>query len=277
MPSPPIHVANGIEAGGGAPLVLIAGPDVIESEAHCLKMARALGEIAHARRVPLIFKASFDKANRTSVGSFRGPGLTEGLRVLARVKAETGLPVTTDFHEPAQAERVAEVADLLQVPAFLCRQTDMLLSAGRTRRAVNVKKGQFLGPHDTAHIVLKVRSTGNDSVMVTERGSSFGYNNLVVDFRSIPRMRGQGVPVCFDATHSVQLPSAQGATSGGEREFIAYLARAAVAVGVDALFLEVHDAPDRAPCDGPNQFPLDDLAPLLEGLWAIDSLTRSRS
>jgi len=277
MPSPPIRVAEGIEAGGGAPMILLAGPDVIESEAHCLKMARALGEIAHARRVPLIFKASFDKANRTSVSSFRGPGLLEGLRVLARVKAETGLSVTTDFHEPAQAEPVARVADLLQVPAFLCRQTDMLVAAGRTQRAVNIKKGQFLGPHDTAHIVEKVRSTGNGAVMLTERGSSFGYNNLVVDFRSIPRMRALGVPVCFDATHSAQLPGARGATSGGERECIAYLARAAVAVGVDALFFEVHDAPDRAPCDGPNQFPLGEFAELLEALWAIDTVTRSRS
>lgn len=274
MSSPRIRIAEGVEVGGGAPLLLVAGPDVIESEAHALKMARALAEIARARGVSLVFKSSFDKANRTSASAFRGPGIEEGLRVLARVKADTGLPVTTDFHEPAQAEPVARVVDLLQVPAFLCRQTDMLLAAGRTRRPVNVKKGQFLAPWDAAHAIEKVRSTGNAAVMLTERGTSFGYNNLVVDFRSLPAMRGLGVPVCFDATHSVQLPGAAGGASGGERRYSPVLARAAVAAGVDAIFFEVHDDPDRAPCDGPSMIPLGDFPSLLDSLLAIDRAAR---
>jgi 2-dehydro-3-deoxyphosphooctonate aldolase (KDO 8-P synthase) len=275
MLSRTIRIAEGVLAGGGSPLVLIAGPDVIESEAHALRLAEALAELTRSRGIPLIYKASFDKANRTSVASFRGPGLEEGLRVLSRVKEITGLPVTTDFHEPSQAASVAEVADLLQIPAFLCRQTDMLLAAGRTGRAVNVKKGQFLAPADARHIVEKVASTGNDAVMLTERGSFFGYHNLVVDFRSLPRMRALGAPVCFDATHSVQLPSGSGAASGGEREFIAHLARAAVAVGVDALFFEVHDDPARAPCDGPNQIPLGEFGGLLDSLIALDTASRA--
>lgn len=274
MRSRAIPVAESISVGGDAPLLLIAGPDVVESEAHAVRIARALAAIAKERGVPYVFKASFDKANRTSVDSFRGPGLKEGLRVLAAVKAATGVAVTTDFHTPDQAERVAEVADLLQVPAFLCRQTDMLVAAGRTGRAVNVKKGQFLAPHDARHIVDKVRSTGNDAVMLTERGASFGYNNLVVDFRSLGRMRDLGVPVCFDATHSVQLPGGLGGASGGERRFVADLARAAVAVGVDALFFEVHDDPDNAPCDGPNQLRLEDFPRILDGLLALDSTAR---
>jgi 2-dehydro-3-deoxyphosphooctonate aldolase (KDO 8-P synthase) len=275
MLSRTIRIAEGVLAGGGSPLVLIAGPDVIEGEAHALRLAEALAELTRSRGIPLIYKASFDKANRTSVASFRGPGLEEGLRVLSRVKEITGLPVTTDFHEPSQAASVAEVADLLQIPAFLCRQTDMLLAAGRTGRAVNVKKGQFLAPADARHIVEKVASTGNDAVMLTERGSFFGYHNLVVDFRSLPRMRALGAPVCFDATHSVQLPCGSGAASGGEREFIAHLARAAVAVGVDALFFEVHDDPARAPCDGPNQIPLGEFGRLLDSLIALDAASRA--
>jgi 2-dehydro-3-deoxyphosphooctonate aldolase (KDO 8-P synthase) len=273
--SSPIRIADGIEAGGNAPLLIIAGPDVVESESHALRMARALAEIARPRGVPLVFKASVDKANRTSVESFRGPGFEEGLGVLARVKNETGLPVTTDFHVPAQAGPAGKVVDLLQIPAFLCRQTDMLLAAARTGRAVNVKKGQFIAPWDTKPIVDKVRSVRDGAVMLTERGATFGYNNLVVDFRSLPRMRGLGVPVCFDATHSVQLPGGRGDVSGGEREFIGHLARAAVAVGVDALFFEVHDAPDRAPCDGPIQYPLDEFAALLDALLALDGVARS--
>lgn len=274
MPSSRIRVADGVEAGGGAPLLLIAGPDVLESETHALAMARALREIARERGVPLVFKASFDKANRTSADSFRGPGLEEGLRIFERIKADTGLPLTTDFHTPDQASPLSHVVDLLQVPAFLSRQTDMLLAAGRTGRAVNVKKGQFLAPWDAAHAVEKVRSTGNGAVMLTERGTTFGYNNLVVDFRGIPRMRALGVPVCFDATHSVQLPGGQGAASGGERQFIAMLARAAVSVGVDAVFFEVHDDPANAPCDGPNQIPLADFPALLDLLLALDAVTR---
>lgn len=247
---------------------------MIESEEHALSMARSLAEIARERSVPLVFKASFDKANRTSVESPRGPGLEEGLRILSRVKAETGLPVTTDFHLPAQAEPLGRVVDLLQVPAFLCRQTDMLTAAGRTGRAVNVKKGQFLAPWDARHVVDKVRSTGNRKVMLTERGTSFGYNNLVVDFRSLARLCSFGTPVCFDATHSVQLPGGQGASSGGEREYVAVLARAAVAVGVDAVFCEVHDDPDRALCDGPNQLRLDAFSRLVESLLRLDRCAR---
>ena len=276
MPSSRIRIADGVEAGGGAPLLFIAGPDVIESEEHALSMARALREIAGARDLPLIFKSSFDKANRTSVESPRGPGLDEGLRILSRVQRETGLPVTTDFHTPEQAGRLRETVDLLQVPAFLCRQTDMLLAAGRSGRAVNVKKGQFLAPQDVRHVVDKVLSTGNRAVMLTERGTTFGYNNLVVDFRSLVRMRGLGVPVCFDATHSVQLPGGLGGASGGEREFVAHLARAAVAVGVDALFFEVHDNPDQALCDGPNQIPLPDFPALVDTLLALDEVARRR-
>ena len=276
MRSQPIKIAEGLEVGGGAPLLLIAGPDVIESESHALSMARALKEIAAERQVPFVFKCSFDKANRTSVDSPRGPGLEDGLRILAAVKSATGVALTTDFHTPDQAQAVAAVVDLLQVPAFLCRQTDLLVAAGRTGRPVNVKKGQFLAPQDTRHIVDKIRSTGNHAVMLTERGATFGYNNLVVDFRSLPRMAAHGVPVCFDATHSVQLPGAGGGKSGGEREFIATLARAAVGVGVDALFFEVHDAPERALCDGPNQYYLDRFPDLLDVLLAIDGCTRSR-
>jgi len=274
MPSRRIRVADGVEAGGGAPLLLIAGPDVIESEDHALAMAAALAGVARDRGVALVFKASFDKANRTSIRSYRGPGLETGLRVLERVRSETGLPVTTDFHTPEQAARLAPVVDLLQVPAFLCRQTDMLVAAGETGRPVNVKKGQFLAPQDAEHIVEKIRSTGNEAIMLTERGSTFGYNNLVVDFRSLERMRDLGVPVCFDATHSVQLPGGLGAASGGERRFIPRLARAAVAAGVDAVFFEVHDDPDRALCDGPNQLPLDGFPELVEALMAIDALLR---
>jgi 2-dehydro-3-deoxyphosphooctonate aldolase (KDO 8-P synthase) len=274
MSSPRIHIASGVGAGAGAPLLLIAGPDSIESEAHALRMAQALKGIAMVRGLTLVFKSSFDKANRTSSVSFRGPGLEEGLKILASVKKETGLPVTTDFHTPDQAERVAAVVDLLQVPAMLSRQTDMLVAAAKTGRAVNIKKGQFLAPWDIGRAVAKVRDAGNENVMVTERGVTFGYNNLVVDFRALPRMRAIPVPVCFDATHSVQLPGGQGHASGGEREFIAPLARAAVAVGIDALFFEVHDDPDSALCDGPSQIPLDAFPALLDGILAIDRAAR---
>jgi 2-dehydro-3-deoxyphosphooctonate aldolase (KDO 8-P synthase) len=274
MPSPQIRIASGVVAGGGAPLLLIAGPDSIESEAHALRMAQALKGIAGARDLTLVFKSSFDKANRTSSSSFRGPGLEEGMRILARVKKETGLPVTTDFHTPEQAERIAGVVDLLQVPAMLSRQTDMLVAAAKTGRAVNIKKGQFLAPWDVGRAVAKVREAGNDNVMITERGVTFGYNTLVVDFRALPRMRAIPVPVCFDATHSIQIPGGQGHASGGEREFIAPLARAAVAVGVDALFFEVHDDPARALCDGPSQIPLEAFPALLDGILAIDRAAR---
>jgi 2-dehydro-3-deoxyphosphooctonate aldolase (KDO 8-P synthase) len=273
MPSPRIRIADGVEAGGGAPLLLIAGPDSIESEAHALEMALALARIAKDRGVPLVYKSSFDKANRTSASSFRGPGMEEGLSILAKVKKETGLPVTTDFHTPEQAARLAPVIDLLQVPAMLSRQTDMLAAAAATGRPVNVKKGQFLAPWDMAPAIAKAQGKGG--VMVTERGATFGYNNLVVDFRGIPRMRALGVPVCFDATHSVQLPGGQGNASGGERAFIAPLARAAVAVGVDALFFEVHDDPANALCDGPSQLPLSAFPAILDGILALDRAARA--
>ncbi|HEX4823701.1 MAG TPA: 3-deoxy-8-phosphooctulonate synthase [Candidatus Polarisedimenticolaceae bacterium] len=274
MPSPRIRIADGVTAGGDGTFLLIAGPDSIESEDHALRMATALGEIARARGLALVYKSSFDKANRTSASSFRGVGLAEGLRILDRVKRETGLPVTTDFHTPEQAAEVARVVDLLQVPAMLSRQTDMLVAAARTGRAVNIKKGQFLAPWDALHAVSKVREAGNANVMITERGATFGYNNLVVDFRALPRLRSEGVPVCFDATHSVQLPGGQGAASGGERGFAAPLARAAVAVGVDALFFEVHDDPEHALCDGPSQIPLASFPAILDGLVALDGAAR---
>ena len=269
------RIAEGVAVGDDAPLVLIAGPDVIESDDHALRMAEALATIARARNVPFVFKSSFDKANRSAGTSFRGPGLEDGLRVLQRVKDAVGVAVTTDFHTPSQAATVAEVADLLQVPAFLCRQTDMLLAAGRTGRAVNVKRGQFVAPHDAGNIVEKIRSTGNEDILLTERGATFGYNNLVVDYRGIPRMRALGVPVCFDATHSVQLPGGMGERSGGEREFVVHLARAAAAVGVDAMFFEVHDDPDHAPCDGPNMLPLESFSRVLDSVLAIDAARRS--
>jgi len=256
--------------GGSRPLVLIAGPCVIESEEHVHRMARAIGAIAG----PFVFKASFDKANRTSVTGYRGPGLGEGLRILAGVKRE-GYWILTDIHEPAQAEPVAEVADILQIPAFLCRQTDLLLAAGRTGRIVNIKKGQFVAPHDIARAAEKVASTGNSKVLLTERGSSFGYNNLVVDMRSLKIMRDLGWPVVFDATHSVQLPSGGGAASSGQPQFIEPLARAAVAVGIAGLFVEVHDAPERALSDGANALRLDLLPELWRRLCAMDDLVKS--
>ncbi|HLY16756.1 MAG TPA: 3-deoxy-8-phosphooctulonate synthase [Bryobacteraceae bacterium] len=256
--------------GKGQPLVLIAGPCVIESEEHVQRMARAIGEIAG----PFVFKASFDKANRTSLGGYRGPGLKEGLRILAGVR-RTGVAVLTDIHEPAQAGPAAEVADILQIPAFLCRQTDLLLEAGRTGRIVNIKKGQFVAPGDIARAAEKVASTGNVQVLLTERGSSFGYNNLVVDMRGLKIMRDLGWPVVFDATHSVQLPSGGGAASGGQPQFIEPLARAAVAVGIDGLFVEVHDAPDQALSDGANALRLDLLAELLRRLRSLDAVVKS--
>jgi 2-dehydro-3-deoxyphosphooctonate aldolase (KDO 8-P synthase) len=264
----PVEITSGLAIGAG-PLVFICGPCVIESLDHCLMLAAALREALGA---PFIFKASFDKANRTSVHSFRGPGLREGLRILAEVKHRTGLPVLTDIHTPDQAAPAAEVADILQIPAFLCRQTDLLVEAGRTGRAVNIKKGQFVAPLDMRHAVEKVLSTGNPRVFLTERGSCFGYNNLVVDMRAIPQMRSLGVPVVFDATHSVQLPSAAGAASGGAPEFIEPLASAAVAAGADGVFFEVHEAPERALSDGPNALRLDRVARLAARLLRLHAV-----
>jgi len=251
----------------GGTLVLIAGPCVIESEEHVHFIAhgirRAVGDF--------VFKASFDKANRTSVGAYRGPGLEEGLRILAGVKAE-GFSILTDIHEPSQADLAAEVADILQIPAFLCRQTDLLIAAGRTGRIVNIKKGQFVAPHDIHRAAEKVASTGNSQVVVTERGSSFGYNNLVVDMRGLKIMRDAGWPVVFDATHSVQLPGGAGSASGGQPQFIETLARAAVAAGVDGVFVEVHDRPEEALSDGPNALRLNLLADFWQRLQAIHGL-----
>jgi 2-dehydro-3-deoxyphosphooctonate aldolase (KDO 8-P synthase) len=256
----------------GNPLVLIAGPCVIESEEHVHRMARGIRDAVG----PFVFKASFDKANRTSGDAYRGPGLREGLRILAGVKAE-GYPILTDIHEPAQAEAAAELADILQIPAFLCRQTDLLLAAGRTGRIVNIKKGQFVAPHDIHRAAEKVASTGNSQVVLTERGSSFGYNNLVVDMRGLKIMRDAGWPVVFDATHSVQLPGGAGSASGGQPQFIEPLSRAAVAAGVDGIFVEVHDNPEKALSDGANALRLSLLAEYWQRLQALNTLVRSDS
>lgn len=255
--------------GGGNPLVLIAGPCVIEDESHLLRVGEELLSICGEARVPLVLKASFDKANRSSHMSYRGPGLTEGLRILARVKEKLGLPILSDVHETAQVPAAGEVLDVLQIPAFLCRQTDLLLAAGRTGKPVNVKKGQFLSPEDMQNVVEKIRSTGNGQILLTERGSTFGYHNLVVDMRGLSIMHNLRVPVIFDATHSVQLPGGGGTVSSGQREFVAPLTRAAVAAGCDGLFLEVHPEPDRAPSDGPNMLPLNALPSLLAEVTAI--------
>ena len=261
--------AGELKLGGGNGLFLIAGPCVIESEEHTRAMAEQIAVIAAHVEIPFIFKVSFDKANRTSVHSYRGPGMEEGLRILRAVKESLGVPILTDVHLPEQCVPVAEVADVIQIPAFLCRQTDLLVAAGKTGRAVNVKKGQFVAPADMKHAVEKVESTGNKNILLTERGSSFGYNNLVVDMRSIPIMRGFGCPVVFDATHSLQLPGGEGDHSGGQPEFIEPLASAAVAAGCDGVFLEVHDNPAEALSDATNQLPLDQLQPLLKRLKAF--------
>jgi 2-dehydro-3-deoxyphosphooctonate aldolase (KDO 8-P synthase) len=260
----PVTVGTAV-CGPGHPLLWVLGPCVIESHDLTLRIADALAGLADKLRLPLVFKASFDKANRTSGKSFRGPGLHEGLRTLDAVKRRTGLPVTTDLHEAHQAAPVAEVCDLLQVPAFLARQTDLVQAAGRTGKAVNVKKGQFMAPWDMKHVVGKMAEVGNRSLLLTERGSTFGYNTLVVDFRSIPWMQELGCPVIFDATHSVQMPGGQGDRSGGDRRMVPHLARAAVAAGCDGLFLETHPRPDEALSDGPNMVPLDQLPDLVRG------------
>ena len=263
---------------GGPSLFLIAGPCVIESEAHALKMAEAIGAVARKLRVPYVFKASYDKANRTSLQSFRGPGLEEGLRILEKVKKETGVPVLTDVHEAEDMPAVAEAVDVVQIPAFLCRQTDMLVAAGKHAKAINIKKGQFVSPWDMRHAVEKVRASGNSNIFLTERGSSFGYNNLVVDMRSLAIMR-QFAPVVFDATHSVQLPSSGAggkAVSGGQPEFIPLLARAAVAAGVDGVFMEVHDNPAEAKSDGANALPLSDLEGVLTSSWRSGAAPEKR-
>ena len=262
---------------GEGGLTLLAGPCVLEEPERVLRIARTLRDEAAAVGLPLVFKASFDKANRTSGASFRGPGLERGLELLAVVRAELGVPVTTDVHEPWQAERAAEVVDLLQVPAFLCRQTDLLLACGATGRPVNVKKGPFVDPRDLGHAVDKVRSAGDGGVMLTERGTSFGYGDLVVDPRALVWLRSLGVPVVFDATHAAQRPSALGDRSGGDRELVPALARSAVAVGVDAVFLEVHDDPERARSDAATQWPAHRLGPLLRSLVALHAAVPRRA
>jgi 2-dehydro-3-deoxyphosphooctonate aldolase (KDO 8-P synthase) len=258
---------------GDRPFVIL-GPCVIESEEHVMFLARRIAEMTRAAGLPLIFKASFDKANRTSIKSYRGPGMEEGLRILARVKSELGLPILTDFHEPAQAAAVAEVADVLQVPAFLARQTDMIVAAAKTGRVVNIKKAQFMAPWDMEHSLVKAREAGARAVWLTERGVSFGYNNLVSDPRSLVVMRELGAPVIFDATHSIQIPSGAGGKSGGRREFLEPLLRAALAVGVEGVFMEVHDDPDKAMSDGPNMLRLDRLPAVLEIIKRLDAARR---
>jgi len=265
-----------IRAGGGHAFVLVAGPCVIEGEDHAVFLARALRDIAAARRVPFVFKASYDKANRTSATSFRGPGLEEGLRVLARVKAEVRVPILTDIHEPWQAAPAAAVADVLQIPAFLCRQTDLLMAAARTGRVINVKKGQFLAPGDVRHAIAKITGCGNDRVLVTERGTSFGYNNLVVDMRAFPMLRELGYPVVFDVTHSLQLPGAGDGVTAGLGQYIEPLASAGVAAGVDGVFLEVHEDPSRARSDAQNALRLDRLDALLDRLVRIDAIAKDQ-
>lgn len=268
-----ILVGN-VKIGGNRPLVLIAGPCVIESEILTLRAAERLMTICNGISIPLVFKASYDKANRTSATAFRGPGMREGLRILAKVKESLGLPVLTDVHSIEEVSLVAEVADVLQIPAFLCRQTDLIEAAARSGRVVNIKKGQFLAPWDMRNVVDKALAAGNSQLVLTERGVSFGYNNLVSDMRSLPIMRQTGYPVVYDATHSVQLPGGLGGSSGGQREFVEYLARAAVATGVDGIFLEVHEDPEKALCDGPNSIRLDDLPVLLKKLKAIDAIVK---
>lgn len=266
-------VVGDVTVGGDQPLVLIAGPCVIESERHAHDLALAIRDTARRCGVPLIFKASFDKANRTSMQSFRGPGLQQGLEILARIKEAAAVPILTDIHEPAQAVPVAAVADVLQIPAFLSRQTDLIVAAADTGRAVNLKKGQFLAPQDMRHAVAKATTNGNHSVIVTERGTSFGYHDLVVDMRAFPQLRALGYPVIYDVTHSLQLPSAGDGVTAGQPEFIEPLAAAGVAAGVDGIFLEVHDQPSLAKSDGPNALPLERLEPLLDRLVQISRVS----
>ena len=262
-----------VEVGAGE-LFLIAGPCLVESEAHALKMAHAIRAIAERMGVPYIFKSSYDKANRTSINSHRGLGIQEGLRILGRIRNDAGVAVLTDVHDPSQVPAAAEVADVLQIPAFLCRQTDLIVEAARSGRTVNIKKGQFLAPHDMKNAIEKVTSQGNERVILTERGSSFGYNTLVVDFRGLPTMRGFGYPVVYDVTHSLQRPGGLGSSTGGDSQFIEHMARAGVGCGVDGVFMEVHDNPAAALSDGPNSLPLARLEPLLEKLKTIHSLVR---
>ncbi len=269
-----IVTVGNVPIGGNGPVALIAGPCVIESEKATLEAAARLKEMAAGLGMPLIFKSSFDKANRSSAKSYRGPGLKEGLRILGRVGRELGLPVLSDVHRFEEIGPAAEVLDVLQIPAFLCRQTDFVTEVAKTGRVVNIKKGQFLAPWDVKNAAEKAAATGNNKIVITERGVSFGYNNLVADMRSLPIMRDLGYPVVFDATHSVQLPGAGGTASSGDRKFVPHLTRAATAAGVDALFMEVHECPDRALCDGPNMMSLDELPALLRQVQEIDRIVK---
>jgi 2-dehydro-3-deoxyphosphooctonate aldolase (KDO 8-P synthase) len=274
-PNAVVHVGS-VEIGNARKLSIIAGPCQLESRAHAFEMASALKEMCAKAGVGLIYKSSFDKANRTSAGAARGLGLEQALPIFAAIREELGLPVITDVHEREQCAAVAEAVDVLQIPAFLCRQTDLLIAAARTNKVINVKKGQFLAPWDMKNVVAKIVGAGNPNVLATERGASFGYNTLVSDMRALPIMAGLGVPVVFDATHSVQQPGGQGTSTGGDRTMVPYLARAAVAVGVAAVFLEVHQDPDHAPSDGPNMLKLKDFPALLEDLLAIDAIAKKR-
>ncbi|HEX2943729.1 MAG TPA: 3-deoxy-8-phosphooctulonate synthase [Rhodopila sp.] len=264
-----------IEVGNNRPFTLIAGPCQIESRSHALEVAQVLRDVSQRTGVPVIYKSSFDKANRTSASAARGVGMQAGLAILSEVRAVTGLPVLTDVHTAEQCAPTAEAVDVLQIPAFLCRQTDLLLAAGETGRAINVKKGQFLAPWDMVNVAAKIASTGNHNILLCERGVSFGYNTLVTDFRALPIMARTGYPVVFDATHSVQQPGGQGTSSGGQREFAPVLARAAMAVGVAAVFIETHPDPDQAPSDGPNMIPLRDMEALVKRLAAFDRLGKA--
>ncbi len=274
MSEPRTVTVGNIAIGNELPFVLIAGPCQIESRAHALEMAAALRELREASGVAIIYKSSYDKANRTSAGAARGVGMAAGLAILAEVREATGMPVLTDVHGPEQCAPAAEAVDVLQIPAFLCRQTDLLLAAGETGAAINVKKGQFLAPWDMKHVAAKIASTGNERILLCERGTSFGYNTLVTDFRGLPEMARTGYPVVFDATHSVQQPGGKGGSSGGQREYAPVLARAALAVGVAAVFIETHADPDHAPSDGPNMIPLREMAALVARLKAFDGLAK---
>ncbi|HET6605861.1 MAG TPA: 3-deoxy-8-phosphooctulonate synthase [Rhodopila sp.] len=274
VPSPRIVRVNAIEIANDRPFVLIAGPCQIESRGHALEVAAALKDISRRTGVPIIYKSSFDKANRTSASAARGIGIESGLSILAEVRSVTGMPVLTDVHTAEQCGRAAEAVDVLQIPAFLCRQTDLLIAAGETGKAINVKKGQFLAPWEMANVAAKVASTGNHNILLCERGASFGYNTLVSDMRALPIMARTGYPVVFDATHSVQQPGGQGTSSGGQREFAPVLARAALAVGVAAVFIETHPDPDKAPSDGPNMIPLREMEALVNRLAAFDRLAK---
>ncbi|WP_026560969.1 3-deoxy-8-phosphooctulonate synthase [Bacillus sp. J37] len=267
---------NDITFGGNNPFVLIAGPCMIESESLVMETAEQIKEITTKLGIPYVFKASFDKANRSSIFSERGPGIEKGLEILAKVKERFDLPVVSDIHDASQAEIAAEVLDIIQIPAFLCRQTDLLVAAGKTGKVINVKKGQFLAPWDMKNVVTKLRETGNENILLTERGSTFGYNNLVVDMRSLITMREMDVPVVFDATHSVQIPGGNGTSTGGKREYVPYLSRAAAAVGIDSIFMEVHPNPDEAFSDGPNMVKLENLEEVLKPIKEIDNLIKHK-